>query len=167
MSKHGIANNRMNSSVSDRTTPAGSFGTLQRYEYQGIPSVPFVFGLEDFISKSQNIAYAFKPSYPPYDLSQKDNKYFLSIAMAGFDKKEISVVKEKNILKITAKQQKQEADKDLVQYHQGIAKRDVDMRFSTTPDIKVVSVSMSNGMLNIVLEKIIPKEDLPVEFEIL
>jgi len=84
------------------------------------------------------------------------------MAVAGFDKKEVSISKEKEKLIIEGEQDTE--SKDYV--HQGLASRSFKRSFTLADDIIVKGADMKNGILVVSLERIVPEEDKPQEIKI-
>ena len=101
--------------------------------------------------------------YPPYNMTKKDNIYKLSMAVAGIPKKDISIVKEKNILTVYGTMENKEKEDTL--YH-GIATRNFKKSFNVAEDIEIKDAKLKDGMLTIEMERIVPDEDKPVTIKI-
>ena len=91
-----------------------------------------------------------------------DENFTVELAVAGFDKKEISVTKEKNILVIEGSSE--DSDKDFV--HKGLASRSFNRRFTLADDVEIDSAVYKNGILSVSLVRVIPEEDKPVSIKI-
>ena len=102
-------------------------------------------------------------NFPHYNIVKTDeNNYRVSLALAGFSKQDITVTQNKNLLLISG-----ELEKDNKTYlHQGIAARKFARKFQLSDHVEVVSAGIKNGILNIDLERKIPKELLPKKIEI-
>jgi len=85
------------------------------------------------------------------------------MAVAGFDKKEISISKEKELLTIEGKIDKED---ELEYVHRGLATRSFKRTFTLADDIEVKGADMKNGVLSVSLERLIPEEDKPQEINI-
>ena len=105
-----------------------------------------------------------KPSYPPYDIVQlEEDVQLLNIAVAGFDKKEISVTVKDSAITIEGKQKDKQRG-DIV--YQGIATRDFKLSLAIAEYWEVVNARMENGMLTIQFNKILPDELKPKVIDI-
>ena len=95
-------------------------------------------------------------SYPPYNIEKtSDDGYRLSIAVAGFAEKDISVEVKENVLYISAKR---EGETDTTSYlHRGIANRGFRRGFTLADYIKVGEAFYENGMLHIDLIREMPE----------
>ena len=101
--------------------------------------------------------------YPPYNMTKKDNKYKLKMAIAGIPKKDISIVKEKNILTVYGTIENKEKEDTI---YQGIATRNFKRSFNVAEDIEIKGAALKDGMLTIEMERIVPDEDKPVTIKI-
>lgn len=100
------------------------------------------------------------PSYPPYNIELIDeDKYRISMALAGFDRSELEIESERDTLKIVGRKQKDEAARNFL--HRGIAARDFEHRFRLADHVKVVSARLDNGLLNIELIREVPEAYKP------
>jgi len=125
---------------------------------------PFAIGFDRTFQLLERAATT-HPSvtYPPYNIVKEDDENFsIELAVAGFDKKDISVSKEKENLIIEGKSD--ESDKEFV--HKGLAARAFTRRFTLSDDVEVGKVKYTNGILTVALTRVIPEEDKPVSFKI-
>ena len=99
-----------------------------------------------------------RSSYPPYNIRREgDEKYFIELAIAGFNEDDLEVSLQNQVLNIRSKKESdQEPENNYV--HRGIAKRQFEREFTLSDDIVVKGCDLTNGMLTIELEKIIPEE---------
>jgi molecular chaperone IbpA len=99
-------------------------------------------------------------NYPPYNIVKTDkNSYNVEIALAGFNKKDISVEVENGILTIESikdKDTKEVEDNDGI-LHKGISKRYFKKQFTIADDVKVNGAELKDGLLKVSMEKIIPE----------
>ena len=94
--------------------------------------------------------------YPPYNIRKDgDTKYFIEMAVAGLSEEDLEVELKETVLEIRSKQ----STEDEANYvHRGIAKRTFERSFTLSDDIVVQGCDLTNGMLTVELEKIIPEE---------
>ena len=105
-----------------------------------------------------------KPAYPPYDIVKLDEvTNVLQVAVAGFSKKEITVVVQDSVLTITGK--KKDKQKGEVIY-QGIAARDFELKLAIAEYWEVEHAEVFDGMLLITFTKELPEEKKPKVIEI-
>jgi molecular chaperone IbpA len=105
-----------------------------------------------------------KPSYPPYDIVALDeDTNVLNVAVAGFSKKELSVVLQDSVITIEGK--RTEKQKGEVVY-QGIAARDFKLSLAVAEFWKITKASVEDGMLSVTFEKELPEEKKPKVIDI-
>lgn len=96
-----------------------------------------------------------QPSYPPYNIELTgEDKYRITMAVAGFDRTEISIEVNQNNLTVSAN--KTAEDQPRTYLHQGIAARSFERRFQLADHVQVQSANYENGLLHIDLQRIIP-----------
>ena len=104
-------------------------------------------------------------AYPPYNIeSSEDDKYSITIAVAGFVEDELSIESQQNNLVVIGTKAKSEEPKHFL--YQGIAERNFERKFQLGDYIKVVDASIQNGMLHIDLVKEIPEAMKPRKISI-
>ncbi len=97
--------------------------------------------------------------YPPYNIEQKDdNKYRITMAVAGFAEEQLDITQKENVL-IVRGEHKSDEDKKYV--YQGIAERNFERKFQLADYVKVIGATMENGLLHVDLEREIPEAMLP------
>lgn len=105
-------------------------------------------------------------AYPPYNLVKKsDSKFQLEFALAGFQKKDIEIILEGNmlIIKGTATDEAIESD---VYLHRGIGMRKFTRQFQLPEHVVVDAAEMENGILVIALSRLVPEEKKPKQITI-
>jgi molecular chaperone IbpA len=108
-----------------------------------------------------------QPSYPPYNIELlEQDKYRITMAVAGFSDEEIAVQTEHNTLSVAATRAQAEAGKKATYLHQGIAERSFRRQFRLADHVKVVSATLANGLLHIHLEKELPEAMKPRQIPI-
>lgn len=106
-----------------------------------------------------------QPSYPPYNIELVgEDKYRITMAVAGFERSELEIETERDQLKIVGRKQKDETKRTFL--HRGIASRDFEHRFQLADHVKVVGAKLDNGLLNIELVRVIPESLKPRRIEI-
>jgi len=103
-------------------------------------------------------------NYPPYNLKQVgEDSYVIEIALAGFNREDITVKQEKNVLTITGESK---SDNTIGYIHKGIGGRNFTRTFSLAEYVEVDYATMLNGLLIVFLTKRVPEEAKPKVFEI-
>ena len=97
-------------------------------------------------------------NYPPYNIVKTgDNKFDIEVALAGYNKKDINVTSENNMLVIESKKDEKTDDKDGKVLHKGISKRYFKKSFTIADDVEVKGAELKDGLLKVSMEKIIPE----------
>lgn len=127
----------------------------------------FFIGYDDLLDRLNEIAHAAhrnSTNYPPYNIYRLDDTHTgIELAVAGFgeDELEIELVDKQ----LTVKGSKQ-SDTAVEYTHQGLATRDFTRTFGLGEDTVVAGAELKNGLLTIVLERIIPEHKLPKKISI-
>ena len=101
------------------------------------------------------------PSYPPYNIERTgENAYRISIAVAGFTDRDITIEVNENALSVRGEKKPAEDRKAEVLY-QGIAARSFDRRFQLADGVQVVGAALENGLLHVDLVREIPEAKKP------
>ena len=106
------------------------------------------------------------PGYPPYNIERTgENDYRITVAVAGFADKELSIEAKENTLTIKgAKEGKQEQNGDVL--YQGIAARAFERVFQLADHVSVKNASLENGLLHVDLVREIPEAMKPRQIAI-
>ncbi len=118
-------------------------------------------GFDRFASLVDNALRAESASngYPPYNIEMREeNKYAITLAVAGFEKGELDINVEKGVLTVRGKKGKSEERKYL---HQGIAFRTFESKFNLADHVEVTGAALNNGLLTISLVREIPEAMKP------
>ena len=110
-------------------------------------------------------------AYPPYDIEKLgEDRYIISMAVAGFAEDELDVTVKDEVLIVSAKSVNRTDETDesekAVYLHRGIAKRAFERRFQLADTIKVTGAGLENGLLHIDLRREIPEERKPRQIQI-
>lgn len=118
--------------------------------YDRLPS------LLDSVAKRGNS----QSGYPHYDIELvEDDRYRISMAVAGFIQDELNIETEIQTLTISGKKSDSETEKNFL--HQGIATRDFARKFQLADHVTVSSAKLENGLLHIDLVREIPESIKP------
>ena len=134
-------------------------GNLARYSAADLPELmdritKNSIGLDSYLDQFFNVTQ--HQSYPPYNLVHVNNvESRLEIALAGIKKKEIKVFTEFGKLYVEGKKEESKDDGEFV--HKGLAQRSFSRVWTISDDTKVGSVSFEDGLLTVVLGKIVPE----------
>ena len=117
---------------------------------------------ENFFDDDQDFHSSLTSTFPFYNIVKKgNNKFDIEVALAGYDKKDILVEYEDNLLRIkSVKETKSDKDQDGV-IHQGIAKRYFSKVFTIAEDVEIKGAELKNGLLKVSLHQIVPESKKP------
>lgn len=99
-----------------------------------------------------------QPAYPPYNIELiSDDKYRITMAVAGFVEAEIDIESEQNTLTVKGTKTASETDSQRKFLYQGIAERSFERKFQLGDHVKVIGAALKDGLLHIDLEREIPE----------
>lgn len=103
------------------------------------------------------------PSYPPYNIERSaENSYRITVAVAGFSEKELSIeVKEGGLTIRGSKEIQGETASESAILYQGIAARAFERRFQLADHVQVQGASLENGLLHVDLVREVPEAQKP------
>ena len=102
------------------------------------------------------------PGYPPYNIERTgENEYRVTVAVAGFDEPELSVVAKENTLTIRGEKNAKEEEKRGDVLYQGIAARTFERVSSSPTSSRSRAPSLENGLLHVDLVREIPEAKKP------
>ena len=122
---------------------------------------PFAVGFDRTFNTLELLASsrAKETNYPPYNIRKiSEDQYAIELAVAGFEDKDIDIELVEETLTIKGNRPKEAGDGLL---HQGLAARDFVKKFVLSDDMEIKGAALSNGMLYVGLERIIPDEKKP------
>lgn len=98
-------------------------------------------------------------SYPPYNIERLDeNRFQISVALAGFKPDEVELTVEQNVLTLEGRK----GDKDDRTFlHRGISARNFKRQFTLADHLEVKGADFENGLLVIDLQREIPEAKKP------
>ena len=103
--------------------------------------------------------------YPPYNIQKlEDNKFRISLAVAGFDKKEIVITNQNSELVVSGKRLPDNENVSFI--FNGIANRNFQLSWKLADHVEVDNAKMENGLLHIDLIRHVPQETLPKQIDI-
>ena len=131
---------------------------------------PFSIGFDDMFDQFENMlgngGLTMQSNYPPYNIRKtgKDN-YAIEVALAGFNKNDVEVEFEDNLLtvktkKINISENKNQSEKNIENgeiIHKGISQRQFARSFTIADDVKVNGAELKDGLLTISCERVIPE----------
>jgi len=119
-------------------------------------------GMDEYFDRIFNLHETTK-NYPPYNLVQVNNvETRLEIALAGFRKAEVNVYTESGKLFVEGQKEDRETGTDYL--HRGVAQRSFTRSWTMADDTEVGSVEFEDGLLTIVIRKIVPEHHQRKDF---
>ena len=138
---------------------------IQRYTAADLPTLfdkitKNSIGMDSYFDSFWNTT---QTNYPPYNLIQLSNEESrLEIALAGFKQDDVKVYTEYGKIYVEASKEKSEEDGTYV--HQGLAQRAFQRAWTLSDDTEVRSVEFNDGLLSIVLGKVVPEHHKRVDY---
>ena len=122
----------------------------------------------DRLSNALETAYRTEPGgYPPYNVEVSgENDYRITMAVAGFAERDLSIEAKENILTVSGNRAEEEDKKDSRYLYRGIANRSFERKFQLADYVRVVEAHLENGLLHIELRREIPEAMKPRKIEI-
>ncbi len=120
----------------------------------------------DRLASALEMAYRSEPGgYPPYNVELLDeNRYRITLAVAGFTESELNIEVKDNLLTISGQRQASESEGNFL--YRGIANRAFERKFQLADYVKVVEARLANGLLHIDLVREVPEAMRPRRIEI-
>ncbi|HEX8301040.1 Hsp20 family protein [Sphingomonas sp.] len=101
-------------------------------------------------------------NYPPFNLERiADDRYRITLAVAGFKPDEIDVTAQQNLLLVSAKKREENENNQGAYLHLGIATRSFERRFELADFVRVERADLSDGLLVVELVREIPEAMKP------
>jgi molecular chaperone IbpA len=103
-------------------------------------------------------------NYPPHNILRTgENQYEIQIAVTGFEKSEISVTVESNVLTVRGEgaESIRHENPEIIYLHRGLASRDFAREFPLAEHIEVSGAEIKNGMLIVKLIRNVPESEKP------
>ncbi|WP_295456993.1 Hsp20 family protein [uncultured Thiodictyon sp.] len=122
----------------------------------------------DRLSNALETAYRTEPGgYPPYNVEVSgENDYRITMAVAGFAEKDLSIEAKENILTVSGNRSDDEEQQDTRFLYRGIANRSFERKFQLADYVRVVEAHLENGLLHVQLRREIPEAMKPRKIEI-
>ena len=106
--------------------------------------------------------------YPPYNVeSLGEDRYRITMAVAGFSEDELDITSEQNTLTVSgSKSTDDDKSEDGEFLYRGIATRSFERRFQLADHVKVEGAGLENGLLHIDMVRELPEQMKPRKIEI-
>ena len=126
---------------------------------------PFSIGFDNMFDQFESLlsdgGLSAQSNYPPYNIRKAGkDKYAIEVAVAGFNKDDVEVEYEDNLLTVKTKKVDKAVEKDMDGeiIHRGISQRSFSRSFTIADDIKVEGAEIKDGLLKINCKKIVPEQ---------
>ncbi len=122
----------------------------------------------DRLSSAMETAYRSEPGgYPPYNVeSAGENDYRITMAVAGFSPKDLTMEVKENILTVAGTRSEEGETAERKYLYRGIANRSFERKFQLADYVRVVDARLENGLLYVDLRREIPEAMKPRKIEI-
>ena len=121
-------------------------------------------GFDHLFDELEQITNHANDSYPPHNvIKHGDHKYDIELAIAGFSKDDINIELKEHVLTIKGDSGK---EKDRKYVHKGISGRKFMKSFRLSEYAEVSGADLTDGILTVSIEVILPKEKRPQQIEI-
>lgn len=121
--------------------------------YRSFIGFDHLAGLIDKASRADK-----QSAYPPYNIELlAEDKYRITMAIAGFVEEELDIESKESALIVTGTKAPTTNEKERNFLHQGIAERNFERKFQLGDHVKIIGANLENGLLHIDLEREIPE----------
>ena len=135
-------------------------GNLARYTAADLPALmerinKNSIGMDEYLSRVFDL-HETTTNYPPYNLVTVSNvESRLELALAGFKPAEVNVYTQDG--KLFVEGQKEDTETKTTYVHRGVAQRSFTRSWTLSDETEVRSVEFEDGLLSIVLGRIVPE----------
>ncbi len=139
-------------------------------QYDLSPLYRSTVGFDRLFSLLDNMAGvdATVQTYPPYNIERTgENAYRITVAVAGFADKDLTIETRENTLLIRgAKAPVEDEARKFEVLYQGIAARAFERRFQLADHVQVTGAALEHGLLHVDLVREIPEAQKPRQIQI-
>ena len=127
--------------------------------YDWTPLWKSTVGFDRLFDALDEVQRTAEETYPPYNIERLDeNRFQISVALAGFSPDEVALSVEQNVLTLEGRK----SDKDEKTFvHRGISTRSFKRQFTLADHVEVKKARFENGLLMIELQREIPETMKP------
>ncbi len=106
-------------------------------------------------------------NYPPFNIERlSEDRYRVTLAVAGFRSEELDITAQQNLLQVTGRKEEIASGDRAKFVHVGIANRSFERRFELADFVRVESADLSDGLLVIELLREVPEAMKPKKIAI-
>jgi molecular chaperone IbpA len=123
--------------------------------YDFAPLWRSTIGFDRLLDLAETAQRAGEDNYPPYNIERlAEDRYLISLAVAGFSPDDISITAEQNVVTVEGGKP-DKAEREFL--HRGISTRSFKRQFNLADYEQVKSAAFDNGLLKIELVREIPE----------
>lgn len=127
--------------------------------YDWTPLWRSTIGFDRLFNVLDEVQRTAEESFPPYNIERLDeNRFQISVALAGFTPDEVTLTAEQNVLTLEGKKTEKEEKTFL---HRGISTRSFKRQFTLADHVEVKGARFENGLLLVELQREIPEAMKP------
>lgn len=127
--------------------------------YDWTPLWRSTIGFDRLFNVLDEVQRTAEESFPPYNIERLDeNRFQISVALAGFTPDEVTLTAEQNVLTLEGKKTEKEERTFL---HRGISTRSFKRQFTLADHVEVKGARFENGLLLVELQREIPEAMKP------
>jgi molecular chaperone IbpA len=145
--------------VSGASYPSCSLEDLAMRTYDFSPLFRSTIGFDRLFDLAETAQRATEEGYPPYNIERlAEDRYQITLAVAGFSPDEVSITAEQNVVTIEGGKT-EKAEREFL--YRGISTRHFKRQFSLADYVQVKGATFDNGLLKIELVREIPEAMKP------
>jgi len=142
-----------------RSYPSCSLEDLAMRTYDFSPLWRSTVGFDRLFDLAEMAQRAGEDNYPPYNIERlAEDRYQISLAVAGFAPGDIAITAEQNVVTIEGSKS-EKAERDFL--YRGISTRNFKRQFNLADYVQVKNATFDNGLLKIELVREIPEAMKP------
>jgi molecular chaperone IbpA len=127
--------------------------------YDWTPLWRSTIGFDRLFNALDEVQRTAEEAYPPYNIERLDeNRFQISVALAGFTPEEVALTSEQNVLTLEGRNSEKEGKNFL---HRGISARNFKRQFTLADHVEVKGARFEHGLLVINLQREIPEAMKP------
>jgi molecular chaperone IbpA len=124
-------------------------------------------GFDRLFDLIENSRAAQGDNYPPFNIERiSEDRYRVTLAIAGFRAEELDITAQQNLLQVTGRKEETSGADRAKFLHVGIANRSFERRFELADFVRVDSAGLSDGLLTIELVREVPEAMKPKKIAI-
>ncbi|MCT7654511.1 Hsp20 family protein [Oceanimonas sp. NS1] len=122
-------------------------------------------GFDRLVGDLEHLLHGKSSEQPPYNIEkQDDDRYLITVAVAGFAEPELKLSVEQNTLLVKGKREQPARESRYL--YQGISERDFELKFRLADHVQVKDAKLEHGLLRISLLREVPEALKPRRIEI-